>query len=92
MEGWRQVGGDVRICTKWSSHEEHWLGKKITLDTTGLLMEGINSRQGSYTFLVYWKLPRDVNELFGLNRRDTTAMSGEDGRKRIDPRAATVAG
>jgi hypothetical protein len=31
MEGWRQVGGDVRIRSKWSSHEEHWLGKKIFL-------------------------------------------------------------
>jgi hypothetical protein len=40
MEGWRQVGGDVRMPTKWSSHE-HGLGKKITLTLTGLLMEGI---------------------------------------------------
>jgi hypothetical protein len=42
--------------------------------------------------LIYWKLPNEVNELFGLNRRDTTAMSGEDGVKRIEPRAAAVAG
>ena len=32
MEGWRQAGGDVRIPTKWSSHE-HRLGKKNHLDT-----------------------------------------------------------
>ena len=50
---------------------------------------GKETRGGSR---IYWKLPREVNELFGLNRSPNTAISGDEPENCIVPRPPTVTG